>query len=74
MSRSNKIIIGIISLLVISIIGVTFAFYMANVNENSNNIVIKSGNLSLTLTDNDSLTLNGIPGTGATKQFTVENN
>ena len=75
MSRSIKIIIGLIIFLVISIMGVSFAFYMVTINGESDDIVIKSGNLSLTLEDSDTITMNNArPGASASKEFTVTNN
>ncbi len=74
MNKKYYLLIGLIVVAVALVIGTSYAYFMANVSGNSNDIVIKSGNLSLTLTDNEILSLNGIPGDSASKTFTVENN
>ena len=76
MNKKFYLLIGVIVVAIALIIGTSYAYFMATVTggDSGNEIVIKSGNLSLTLTDNNSLTLNGIPGDSASKEFTVTNN
>ena len=76
MNKKYYLLIVLIVVAVALVIGTSYAYFMATVTggDNGNEIVIKSGNLSLTLTDNNSLTLNGIPGDSASKKFTVTNN
>ena len=76
MNKKFYLLIGAIVVAIALVIGTSYAYFMATVTggDSGNEIVIKSGNLSLTLTDNNSLTLNGIPGDSASKEFTVTNN
>ena len=76
MKRKYYLLIGAIVVAIALVIGTSYAYFMATVTggNDGNETVIKSGNLSLTLTDNETLSLNGIPGDSATKKFTVENN
>ena len=76
MNKKFYLLIGVIVVAIALVIGTSYAYFMATVTggDSGNEIVIKSGNLSLTLTDNNSLTLNGIPGDSASKEFTVTNN
>ena len=76
MNKKYYVLIGLIVSAIALVIGTSYAYFMANVTggNDGNETVIKSGNLSLTLTDNETLSLNGIPGDSASKQFTVTNN
>ncbi len=75
MNKKFYLLIGLIVAAIALVIGTSYAYFMATVTggDSGNETVIKSGNLSLTLTDNNSLTLNGIPGDSASKEFTVTN-
>ena len=76
MNKKFYALIGAIVVAIALVIGTSYAYFMATVTggDSGNETVIKSGNLSLTLTDNETLSLNGIPGDSASKEFTVTNN
>lgn len=68
--------ISIIGIVVVLTIGLTYAFFTANIggNENATQTVITTGVLKLTLTDTEVISLEeALPGSSATKVFTVKN-
>ena len=74
----NLISIGIafVGLVVVIVIGITYAFFSANVvgNENANQTVIETADLRLIFNDTDILNLdNALPGASSSKTFTVTN-
>lgn len=74
----NLISIGIafVGLVVVIVIGITYAFFSANVvgNENANQTVIETADLRLVFNDTDILDLdNALPGVSNSKTFTVTN-
>ena len=76
MNKKFYLLIGVIVVAVALVIGTSYAYFMATVTggNDGNETVIKSGSLSLTLTDNNSLSLNNAqPGSSASKKFTVTN-
>ena len=76
MNKKYYVLLGVILVAIAIVIGTSYAFFMANVTggDSGNETVIKSGNLSLTLADTNTITLNNSkPGDSASKEFTVTN-
>ena len=80
MSRKNKIIISVtgIILVLVTLIGLTYAYYLTRINGNTNDksVTVSLANLELTYSDGNGLieANNIVPGEViATKTFSVEN-
>ena len=80
MSRKNKIIISVtgIILVLVTLIGLTYAYYLTRINGNTNDksVTVSLANLELTYSDGNGLieATNIVPGEViATKTFSVEN-
>ena len=80
MSRKNKIIISVtgIILVLVTLIGLTYAYYLTRINGNTNDksVIVSLANLELTYSDGNGLieATNIVPGEViATKTFSVEN-
>ena len=80
MSRKNKIIISVtgILLVLVTLIGLTYAYYLTRINGNTNDksVTVSLANLELTYSDGNGLieATNIVPGEViATKTFSVEN-
>ena len=77
MTKQNqiKLIMLCLTLVLLSSIGVSYAYFTANISkENAENTVIHSGNMALTYTDGETISLNNaLPGDSTTKEFSIEN-
>lgn len=79
MKRKNKIIFSLtgITIIMLALLGFTYGYYLTNIygNTNSNSISVTTADLMLTYDDNNSYIdmTNIMPGTSASKTFTVSN-
>lgn len=77
MKKNNIIkisIISLITLLVLSVLGLSYAYFSLLINGKSNNMVAKMGSLRLKYVDDDVISLNNVfPGDSLTKSVTVTN-
>lgn len=76
--NKNKIIkisiISLATLLILSVLGLSYAYFSLLVKGKSNNMITKMGSLRLKYVDNDVITLNNaFPGDSVTKTVTVTN-
>ena len=76
--NKNKIIkisiISLATLLILSVFGLSYAYFSLLVKGKSNNMITKMGSLRLKYVDNDVITLNNaFPGDSVTKTVTVTN-
>ena len=70
----NVIAISIISLLVLGVVGVSYAYFRLQIEGSGNDIVLDTGDLKLRYTDGKEITLsNAMPGDSVSKTVTVEN-
>ena len=70
----NVIAISIISLLVLGVVGVSYAYFRLQIEGSGNDIVLDTGDLRLRYTDGKEITLsNAMPGDSVSKTVTVEN-
>ena len=70
----DYIFFGIVSILCIAIIGITYAYFSLQVEGNGKDIVLDSGSLKLRYTDGEVIKLStAYPGDTITKTVTVEN-
>lgn len=79
MNRKQKIIVSITGIVVVmlALLGLTYGYYLTNIygNTNSNSISVTTADLVLVYDDNNSYIdlTNIMPGTSASKTFTVSN-
>ena len=74
--KDKKIYILLVVSILITVIGVSLAFFALNIvgNENAKNVVITTGDLKLLLTDGNAVSLSDAkPGDSVTKTITVKN-
>ena len=74
--KDKKIYILLVVSILITVIGVSLAFFALNIigNENAKDVVITTGDLKLLLTDGSAVSLNDAkPGDSVTKTITVKN-
>ena len=74
--KDRKIYILLVVSILITVIGVSLAFFALNIvgNENAKDVVITTGDLKLLLTDGSAVSLNDAkPGDSVTKTITVKN-
>ena len=74
--KDKKIYILLVVSILITVIGVSLAFFALNIvgNENAKNVVIITGDLKLLLTDGNAVSLSDAkPGDSVTKTITVKN-
>ena len=74
--KDKKIYIMLVVSILITVIGVSLAFFALNIvgNENAKDVVITTGDLKLLLTDGSAVSLNDAkPGDSVTKTITVKN-
>ena len=70
----NVIAISIISLLVLGVVGVSYAYFRLQIEGSGNDIVLDTGDLRLKYTDGKEISLsNAMPGDSVSKTVTVEN-
>ena len=70
----NVIAISIISLLVLGVVGVSYAYFRLQIEGSGNDIVLDTGDLRLRYTDGKEISLsNAMPGDSVSKTVTVEN-
>ena len=70
----DYIFFGIVSILCLAIIGITYAYFSLQVEGNGKDIVLNSGSLKLRYTDGEVITLSSAyPGDTISKTVTVEN-
>ena len=74
----NKNQIKIITLALVAVLllssGISFAYFSANITGNKEEVVITSGQMKITYSEGNSLSLtNVLPGASGYKEFTVEN-
>ena len=76
LNNKQKIIIGCIALLVLSLIGVSFAYFTARVvgNDEAKSTIVETGTMKLKLDGTTKITCNDMyPGGSCTYTFSVEN-
>ncbi len=76
--KNRLLMLGIITIIVVSIvlIGITYAFFSANVkgNEKATQTVVETANLKLVFIDTELIDIeNALPGISTSKNFSVEN-
>ena len=72
--KKDYLFFGTVILLVVAIIGVSYAYFKLQIEGTGKDIVMDTGDLRLRYTDGDTITLNNaFPGDTITKTVTVEN-
>ena len=70
----NYVYVGVVLILLVAVIGITYAYFRLQIEGNGKDIVVNTGDLRLKYADGDVLTLeNAFPGDSVTKKITVEN-
>ena len=70
----NIVYVGVVLILLVAVIGITYAYFKLQIEGSGKDIVVNTGDLRLKYTDGDELTLdNAFPGDSVTKKITVEN-
>ena len=70
----NFIALGVILLLVLAIVGVSYAYFRLQIEGSGNDIVLDTGDLRQKYTDGKEISLsNAVPGDSVSKTVTVEN-
>lgn len=73
-NKRKKLVIQILILTLFISTGLSYAFFTANVDGNSRQTVVTTGNMKIEYSDGENVSLeNALPGSSVTKNFTVTN-